>query len=209
MNAVPAVRLIVFARVPKLGGVKTRLAATVGPEAALAAHRLLLARTLETGSRAQSFSDRVLYIAGEDEQGECASLAGARGYRLMPQRGRDLGERMADAIDTAGREGFSAIVIGSDCAVLSGGDLEEACLALASHDVVLAPAEDGGYALVGCTRPGMPIFGGVDWGTSRVLTQTLERARQARLSVARIRTLWDIDTAEDWHRWLVEREGSP
>jgi rSAM/selenodomain-associated transferase 1 len=207
MNPMSAVRLIVFARVPKLGGVKTRLAATVGPKAALAAHRLLLGRTLGTGARAGGFSDRVLHIAGDDDQGECAALARAWGYRLLPQSGRDLGERMANAIDAAAGEGASAIVIGSDCAVLSVNDLDEARQALASHDVVLVPAEDGGYALVGCARPWMPIFEGVEWGTSRVLTQTLDRARDAGLSVARLRTLWDIDTEEDWNRWLLGRDG--
>ena len=205
MSTVSSVRLIVFARVPKLGGVKTRLAAAIGAEAALAAHRLLLERTLVTASRAQGFCDRVLQIAGDDAQGECAELATAWGLRLMSQQGRDLGERMARAIDEAAGQGAAAIVIGSDCGVLSAADLDAARHALARSDVVLAPAEDGGYALVGCSRPGLPIFDGVEWGTPGVLQQTLERVRRAGLSLARIRTVWDIDTAEDWNRWLLHQ----
>ena len=116
---------------------------------------------------------------------------------------------MARAIETAARQGTSAILIGSDCGVLSVADLDAARHELARNDVVLAPAEDGGYALVACSKPGLPIFEGVDWGTSRVLMQTMERAQRAGLSVARIRTVWDIDTADDWNRWLLERQERP
>jgi glycosyltransferase A (GT-A) superfamily protein (DUF2064 family) len=219
-----AVRLIVFARVPRLGAVKTRLAAGIGEEAALAAYRVLMAHALSTGASCTGFNERILQISGEDKAGECRELAARWGYRVCAQEGIDLGERMARAIGvedepldasvdtacariagtsigTSCRRSGAAIVIGSDCPVLSAADLDAGVDALRRHDVVFAPAEDGGYALVGCARPGLPIFQGIAWGGPSVLEQSRRRARQAGLSVKLLRRVWDVDTADDWERW--------
>ena len=193
--------LIVFARVPRLGEVKTRLAAAVGASAALEAHRMLLVRTLETGARCSAFESRSLAIAGHDVEGECMRLADRWGYGLASQRGGDLGARMAGAIDAACEGGALAVLVGSDCPELSADDLDQAVNALEGNDVVIAPAEDGGYVLIGCANPGLPIFEGVAWGSARVFEQTLLCAERAGLRVARLRTLWDVDEASDWKRW--------
>jgi len=206
MSASSHAHLIVFARVPRLGEVKTRLAASLGEAAALGIHRLLLEHTLATGSRCAQFEQRTLQIAGNDDHGECRRLVDRWGYRLSLQEGTDLGDRMARAIDSSIREGApAAVLIGSDCPTLSVADLEAAIAETAAHDLVLAPAEDGGYALIACARPQLPVFKGVAWGTSTVLEQTIALARQAGLSVSRLRTVWDIDTEADWNRWQLEQ----
>jgi glycosyltransferase A (GT-A) superfamily protein (DUF2064 family) len=93
------------------------------------------------------------------------------------------------------------VLIGSDCPVLRPADLVEAFEALGSADLVLSPAEDGGYAMIGVARIGLPVFSQVDWGSDRVLRQTLAQAASAGLRVRQLRTVWDVDTVDDWKRW--------
>jgi rSAM/selenodomain-associated transferase 1 len=192
--------LIVFARVPRLLAVKTRLAASIGPEQALAAHRALLRRTLAVAAAARADS-RWLQFAGTDEDQACAQLGAEFGLRVSPQPDGDLGERMAVALDQALDSHERAVLIGSDCPVLRPADLVEAFEALGSADLVLSPAEDGGYAMIGVARIGLPVFSQVDWGSDRVLRQTLAQAASAGLRVRQLRTVWDVDTVDDWKRW--------
>ncbi len=192
--------LIVFARVPRLHAVKTRLAASIGPEQALAAHRALLRRTLAVVAAADAES-RWLQFAGADDEQECARLGGEFGLRVRAQTDGDLGERMAVAIGHALESHDRVVLVGSDCPVLEVADLDQAFEALESYDLVLSPAEDGGYALIGAARIGLPVFSPVDWGSERVLRQTLAQAAAAGLQVRQLRTVWDVDTVEDWERW--------
>ena len=86
---------------------------------------------------------------------------------------------------------------------MSANYVAQAEAALASADVVLGPAEDGGYVLIGCSRAVPEIFRGIEWGTNRVLEQTLKSASQAQLRVTLLNTLWDVDRPEDWRRFLA------
>lgn len=185
---------------PRLHAVKTRLAAVLGPDRALDTHRLLLTRTLSIVARVEA-ETRLLQIAGTDDAGECAHLAAHFGLQLAPQSEGGLGERMAAALDEALLSHARAVLIGSDCPVLEPSDLEAAFASLDAADLVLSPAEDGGYALIGASRPGLPVFDGVAWGTDQVLPQTLARAAAAGLRIRQLRTLWDVDTLKDWERW--------
>jgi hypothetical protein len=129
-------------------------------------------------------------------------------FRRLPvkfrlQRGRDLGERMHYALSRSRRP---ALLIGSDCPALTGRDLRQAWRALCGGcDVVLAPAEDGGYALIGVRRQ-MNLFEGVDWGTSRVYEQTRQKLAGYRWRA--LRTLWDVDRPEDLERLRALRFAS-
>ena len=112
------------------------------------------------------------------------------------QVGADLGARMLGAIEA--RSGATA-VIGTDCPFLEPGDLVRTAGVLRSSDadVVIVPAMDGGYVLIAVDRPRPELFAAVDWGTGRVLAQTRERARAARLRLLELEPRRDIDRAED------------
>jgi uncharacterized protein len=196
--------IAVFAKEPRPGTVKTRLAATLGAEAAAALHARLVHRTLATATRA--FPGRVELWCAPDASGaffaECESRFGVR---LRTQQGQDLGVRMAHAFEDASRRGEALVLVGSDCAALEARDLREALELLRSHDAVVAPAEDGGYALIALKAPAPALFLDIAWSGPDVMATTRERAREAGLALAEMRTLWDVDRPEDVAR--LEREG--
>lgn len=176
--------IIVFARAPGLGEAKTRLIPRLGEWRAARLHRWMIERAVRTaqaagpvelhGTRRHSFFRRLKVK-----------------FRL--QRGRDLGERMQHAFS------HGAILIGSDCPALTAGDLKRALRALRGGcDAVLAPAEDGGYALIGLRRVRSEFFAGIDWGSSRVYTQTLKNLSGYRWRA--LRTVWDVDRPADLER---------
>jgi rSAM/selenodomain-associated transferase 1 len=128
------------------------------------------------------------------------------GVGYEPQDDGDLGARMAAAIARAhGRGAGKVVVIGTDCPDLTADTVEEAFARLDTADVVLGPALDGGYYLVGVRRPTPEIFAGVPWSAADTLAVTLERARAAGLSVALLAPLRDVDTAADWAAWQLRR----
>ena len=194
-------RAIVFAREPRAGAVKTRLAAAIGAQRALEAYLALLRRTLAAVAAAPA-DERVLSVASDDGQAlMCAALAREHGMRLALQGGGDLGERMSEALHGSLREGALPVLLGSDCPVLDAGDLDRAFDALGSHDAAFAPAEDGGYALVGIARPLPAIFSGIAWGGGDVMEATRARLRAEGARWHELRTVWDVDTVEDLERW--------
>jgi hypothetical protein len=194
-------RLIVFARAPVAGRVKTRLARDVGEARALAVYRALLERTLAVAARVVG-AGRELLVAGDDPAGECAVLAARHGFVLGAQRGDGLGERMANALHDALGEGLRrAVLVGCDCPVLEPADLEAAFERLLSRDAVFMPADDGGYVLVGLSRRLPAVFDGPQWGTEAVMAQTRARLLAQGASWAELRTVWDVDDADDLRRW--------
>jgi rSAM/selenodomain-associated transferase 1 len=187
----PDAVLVVFARAPVPGRVKTRLVPLLGKEGAARLHRQLLGKTLATAVK--SGLDVTLCCTPSTQQ-----FKATRKIQLQSQGRGDLGERLYRACARALRSHKHVIVIGSDCPVLKVADLRAALRALrGGADAVLSPAEDGGYALIGLGRVRRSLFAGVDWGTNRVLGQT--RARLARLGWRwrELRTLWDVDRPED------------
>jgi uncharacterized protein len=126
------------------------------------------------------------------------ALLQAHGVKLMPQADGDLGARMLAALAAAGGP---ALVIGTDCPVLSTADLRNAAAILRSGtDVVVLPAEDGGYVLIGARRTESTIFSGMTWSTPQVMEETRTRLRQAKLTWQEPATLWDVDLPEDLER---------
>jgi uncharacterized protein len=123
------------------------------------------------------------------------------GIEIRQQRGRDLGERMYRALRNALRRHRGAIVIGADAPALTPADVRRAARLLGgSADVVLAPAEDGGYALIGARRVSLRLFTDVHWGSAEVLSQTLRNVGEAGLRYRLLRTVWDVDRPEDLAR---------
>lgn len=193
-------RLIVFARLPRHGRVKTRLAATVGADLALAAHRALLERTLRV-AEACAVTRRVWAHPPDDERPGPADGLPAAGWLVQVQRGADLGERMRNAIEEALGAGELPVLVGADCPVLEPSDVADAYAALSTHDAAFAPTEDGGYALVGLARPLPTLFERMPWGTAHVADETRTRLAAAGARAAWLRTLWDVDREADLRRW--------
>lgn len=183
----------VFLKAPRLGAVKTRLAAEVGPRHALRLYRVMVARTLDA-VRAAGLDTTVWYTP-PDAAAEMRFWLGDA-WPLRPQASGDLGARLA-AAHRAVEPGRGWLAIGADCPGVDPRLLADAAACVAAGEVVLGPALDGGYYLVGGVAPLPDIFSGIPWGTERVLTET--RARLARLGVRwrELVTLRDVDTAAD------------
>lgn len=202
-------RLIVFARVPRLGEVKTRLAAAIGARQALDVYVRLLDTTLATARRfadEDSGIELELCVAGGDADESMAARAARAGMRLCPQSDGDLGQRMMSALNRALVQGLPAVLIGTDCPVIAPRHLHWAFRSLAAADAVFVPVEDGGYVLVGLRRNADSLFSGIDWSTDRVMAQTRDRARAARLAWREGELLWDVDSEPDLLRWQGSRQ---
>ena len=193
-------RIIVLAKVPRAGQVKTRLARALGDMQALAAYRELLRRTLDTVAALKDV-ERELCIAGDDEARECEMLADALGFSLTRQQEGHLGERMAHALRRSLDEAKPALLVGADCPILETTDFVQALDVFDEHDAVFLPTLDGGYALVGAARRLPPVFEGIAWSTDQVMSQTEQALRAAGHSYRLLRRVWDVDDYDDWVRW--------
>ena len=203
--------LIVFARAPVAGRVKTRLAASIGVDAALAAYRELAERTLAVaaGARAAGIVGEIQLWCDPDTSHPALDAWRERyGAALRTQRGADLGARMRNALADAVQDDGARIVVGTDCASLDVATLADAAAALLAHDAVLAPAEDGGYVLVGVRRD-LDLFSDMPWSTPGLLRATRARLAALGTRAAELPMQWDIDTAADWARYRALSARTP
>ena len=195
--------LLVFAREPVLGRVKTRLAADVGPEAALAVYRELLALTAAAVTAVAVPATVWLAEAPHPAADAAQSRPEWPGlpWCVQPPAGL-LGERMAHAFGEAFAGGAGRVVIiGTDCPGLRPAILQQAFAALEAHELVVGPAEDGGYYLLGLREPQPALFANKDWSTATVLPDTLADAARLGLRVAQLPVLRDVDSASDLAAW--------
>jgi len=192
--------VIVFARAPQPGRVKTRLVPRLGEWGAARLHRRLLRRTLRVAQSARC-GPVELHGTPRARHGLFLLCAGGRGIGLRAQRGRDLGERMFNAIADGLRRRRSVILVGADCPALEARDLRRAARALAGgSDAVLAPAEDGGYPLIGLRRLSRRLFADIAWGGADVYARTAGRLEELGWRWRALRTLWDVDRPQDLAR---------
>ena len=191
--------LVVFLKVPRPGKVKTRLAAAIGGEAACSAYRAIVLQLL---ANLRSLPRIELRFDPADGLNEVrAWLQG--NWKALPQGDGDLGERLNRCFRDCFQKGArKVVVIGSDCPEVGVRDVRKAWSALDSCDLVLGPAQDGGYWLVGLRAFQPRLFEDISWSTSSVLRQTTERAAESGLSATFLRTLRDIDSEEDWREFL-------
>ena len=198
--------LLVFAREPVLGRVKTRLAADIGAEQALAVYRELLALTAAAATAAQVPATVWLAEAPVPAADPAQPRPEWPGLPWRVQPAADsLGRRMAQAFATAFASGAGRVVIiGTDCPGLSAELLRQAFAALATHDVVVGPADDGGYYLLGLRELQPALFENKDWSTATVLSATLADAARLGLRVAQLPTLHDVDSGRDLATWRGE-----
>lgn len=191
--------ILVFARAPVPGRVKTRLIPALGAEGAARLHRELVRHTLHEAVAAGA--GRVeLWIADAGHGDELAALAAEAGVVVRHQRGDDLGERMAVALADAIERGGPALVVGSDCPWLDAAVLSTVVAELVSRDAILGPALDGGYVLLGLHRVERSLFEDIPWGTERVLALTRERLAALGWNWTELEPRSDIDRPEDLPR---------
>lgn len=186
--------VIVFARAPRAGQVKTRIARRIGDAAAARLHERLVRAAVATARSAR---------CGPVELHVSARHASFRrlGVPIRLQRGADLGSRMNHALRHALRRHARAVLIGSDSPALTPAAIARGARWLqGGADIVLAPAQDGGYALIGARRINVEVFSAVEWGGERVLAQTRANLLRARLSVRCLPMVWDVDRPEDLDR---------
>ncbi|MEO1614813.1 MAG: TIGR04282 family arsenosugar biosynthesis glycosyltransferase [Planctomycetota bacterium] len=201
-------RLGVMAKYWQVGQVKTRLGATIGLEQSARLHRIFclqLARSLSEVAHRRSF-----VVTPSDAMPSFENELPSE-WALEPQADGDLGSRMKHWF--ANRENASSsILIGADCPRLTRQDLEEAFACLADHDIVLGPAHDGGYYLVGLRSPAGSVlnalFDGMVWSQSSVFETTLQRAAACGLSVATLTPNSDVDTEADLSQLFSDLQAS-
>ena len=185
--------LIIFYRNPKIGAVKTRLAATVGNQKALDIYRKL---SLHTRAITENLKvDKIIFYSDAIDLMDIWSNAT---YLKAMQAGEDLGEKMKQAIVAAFETGYTSIcIIGTDCVDLTGEIIHEAFEELESVDAVIGPASDGGYYLLGMNKPYVEVFNNKHWSTDTVLQQTIDDFESLNLLYVKLEVLTDIDTEDD------------
>ncbi len=187
--------LIIFTRNPELGKCKTRLAATIGNENALEVYKFLLEHTATISKDIKA--DRYVFYS---ETIEKEDLWNASLFRKKLQYGNDLGARMHNAFSELLAMAYNKVmIIGSDLLDLNADLIQEAYSQLEANDVVIGPALDGGYYLLGMKTLHHKVFQNKSWGTDTVLKDTLQDLQASKLHL--LKELNDIDTFEDMQHY--------
>ncbi|MEM7101090.1 MAG: TIGR04282 family arsenosugar biosynthesis glycosyltransferase [Pseudomonadota bacterium] len=200
--------VVVFTRAPILGQVKTRLAQTIGEEAALGVHVRLVGSALNSVTET-GLNNRYLYVSVDHP--EVRDWAQRFDLDVRLQRGDGLGERMRTVFRDLFESEFAsgggierAVLMGTDCPDITAKYLHTALGKLAHEEVVVGPAEDGGYGLIGMRLDAFTqaqgVFQDIPWGSNQVMQRTREVLRDQGLKWAELSTIWDVDTHKDWER---------
>ena len=199
-----SVLVMPFLKAPRLGTVKTRLGREIGMSEATVIYRQLAEQQLRRIPG--EFRTEIRY-APRGVATEMRQWLG-HGYRYRAQSGGDLGERMSSAFAQGFQRGHQPIIaIGADCPELDEASLRRAAGLLAESDVVLGPASDGGYYLIGLRRPEPRLFAGIEWSTSTVLATTQARIQECGLSCSLMEKKDDIDDLAALRRHLAKGSG--
>ena len=187
--------IIIFVRNPQLGKIKTRLAATLGEEKALAIYKELLHHTKEI--TAQITADKYVFYFDKIEEND---LWNAPGFFKSLQCNDELGDKMKNAFRKLFNEGYEKVaIIGSDCFELTTTIIGEAFALLKNNDAVIGPAKDGGYYLLGMKKMIEPVFENKQWSTDSVFRETINDLTENNFSFSCLPLLTDVDTEEDWN----------
>jgi uncharacterized protein len=190
--------IAILAKAPVPGFSKTRLIPAIGAHAAAVLQERLTERAV-ANAIAANVGPVTLWCAPDPSHPSFVDLARRSSISLKRQPEGDLGARMLAASGNG-----PTLVIGSDCPALTPQHLRDAAKALAGADVVLIPAEDGGYVLIGTRAPYPDLFTGITWGTDTVLAETRKRIAALGLKAVELSPLWDVDSESDLAR--MERE---
>lgn len=192
--------LIVFAKDPVQGKVKTRLARSLGDDFAIRFYKKCIRNVL---SELQKLDSGINVYLFSDKRGLQINKQERMDIIFHKQSGNDLGERMKNSFtEVLNGSSSKAILIGTDVPDISCKIIEDAFNSLDESDVVLGPAKDGGYYLIGMKEQSDFLFKGIDWGSEKVLNQTILKLNEAEKRVKILEKLHDIDTEADLEAWL-------
>ncbi len=187
--------ILIFARPPQLGKVKTRLAATLGAEKALRIYNFLLQKTLSEVEKVAN-ADKAVFSP------EAGDFAKSYNFFFQLQQGKDLGEKMQNAFAWAFAQGYKrVIIIGSDCYELDENGLNSALQLLEKAEVVIGKATDGGYYLLGMKQLYQNLFVDKRWSTDSVFSDTITNLQRLGLHYELLPTLSDVDIEADLGDW--------
>ena len=193
--------LIIFARYPRKGKVKTRLAEDTGEDFAYNFYKLCSENILNEVEKLSGF-DKYLFYADEADRNKIIDWIG-NDFFYVPQSTNDLGHRMLSAFETVFNRGAgSAIIIGTDVPDLNNSTIKKAEMQLQENDLVIGPACDGGYYLLGMKKPYKELFYNIEWGMGSVFQSTINNAKELNLKTHLVDKLYDIDTINDLRLWL-------
>jgi len=195
------IALILFAKRPIPGLVKTRLIPELGEKEATRVHESLFKKTLRTLVDSGLGEVQLWWDKAWDDRTYLDRLGMTGKIKVFAQHGQDLGERMYHALSSQLEQFEKVILVGSDCPVLSSDYLSLAAERLNSADLVLGPSDDGGYVLIGTTKVVPGCLDNIQWGTESVLDATVTNVNSCRLTVTLQDPLWDVDIGEDYRRW--------
>ena len=191
--------LIVFVKNMKLGKVKTRLAKSMGDEAALQVYKRLV--QLTENATKEVVAEKYIYFSDvviEEKWEKDAKFV---------QEGADLGEKMKNAFEKGFTDGYEKIIlVGSDLPDISASIIHQGFDKLTNNEVVFGPAEDGGYYLVGMTKAHYSVFQNKKWSTENLLQSTLSELKEKQIRVSLLQTLNDVDTIEDLEQSILRNE---
>lgn len=194
-------RLIVFVKAPIPGKVKTRLASKLGDQAACEAYETLVSHLFR---QLRGLSNVTLCFAPDDAASKIEPWL-QPGWNARPQGDGDLGARLARTIHEAFDAGASKVIaIGSDCPYISQTDIKIGWRKLGSCDVLVGPATDGGYWLIGLNAARPQLFADIPWSTDQVLGETLRKCKESSLRIDLLGILEDVDDLGSWQRFLAE-----
>lgn len=197
----PHGKIIIFARAPHAGMVKTRLASSLGDEQALQVYLQLLRQTVETACNS-ALAAVEIHVTEDPGHPVFTALAAEYALTIRSQRGSSLGQRMYSALADCLNSRRYCLLIGTDCPNITAEYLGEAFSVLQQEqDVVIGPAEDGGYVLIGARRVEEEWFNGIPWGSQQVLQASRTKLAAGKVRYSELKTLWDIDRLDDYQRW--------
>ena len=192
--------LLIFARNPTPGRVKTRLIPALGVETATAIYRRMLQDTLATGSQID-VRQRELWLDQAAPDASTAALLDSFDLSLHEQVGQDLGQRMHHAFASSLQTADVAVLIGTDCPEYDPAYLRAAFQALEQEDAVLGPAADGGYVLIGLKKTDHTLFRDIPWGTDGVLAATRRQLQRLHWAWSELPVRHDVDLPADLDRF--------
>lgn len=188
--------LIIFIRNPIRGTVKTRLAQTLGNDKAFDIYKELLEITRQQSIKVNA--QCYLYYSDHIELDAWSETT----FIKKVQSGIDLGARMANAFNEVLQTHSKAIIIGSDCPYITSQIIDHSFHLLSNNDVILGPAIDGGYYLLGMKSTSPSIFESMPWSESNLYEKTIEKLNQLNFTHSSLIQLEDIDTEEEWNRYI-------